>query len=292
MLVAALAFTAIAAHAADPFSDVSITQSVSASPVAGKDITYTLTIANTGQLPATNVVATDKVPPGTTFIFTSPGCTLGGGTVTCPIGNMAAATTVQRRLIVRTDAPANLVNDVAVSAAEVDSVPGNNTNRLVVAVGPSATGSIRQRWRLYSPVTLEHHFTTDLNEYVVLGAQVGTWVQEGQSGRVLDNPGSYNGVAAVPYYRLYNTTTRQHHWTTDPNEYYTLILFPQYRAEGVDGYLFPTQAPDTIPLYRLLYPFATPVPGLHHWTIDPAEYNALIASFGWVGEGGSGFVIP
>jgi hypothetical protein len=42
----------------------------------------------------------------------------------------------------------------------------------------------------------------------------------------------------------------------------------------------------------LLYPFSVPVSGLHHWTIDANEYNALIASFGWVGEGGSGFVIP
>jgi hypothetical protein len=232
------------------------------------------------------------VPPGTTFIFTSPGCTLGAGTVTCPIGNMAAATTVQRRLIVRTDAPANLVNDVAVSAAEVDSVPGNNTNRLVVAVGPSATGSIRQRWRLYSPVTLEHHFTTDLNEYTVLGSYVGTWVQEGTVGKVLDNPGAYNGVDAVPYYRLFNTASLQHLWTTDANEYYTLLQFPQFAGEGVDGWIFSSQAPGTIPLYRLLYPFATPVAGLHHWTIDPVEYTQLVTYYGWIGEGGSGFVIP
>jgi hypothetical protein len=38
----------------------------------------------------------------------------------------------------------------------------------------------------------------------------------------------------------------------------------------------------------LLYPF---VPGLHHWTIDANEYDTLISTYGWVGEGGSGFVI-
>lgn len=116
-----------------------------------------------------------------------------------------------------------------------------------------------------------------------------TWVQEGTVGKVLDNPGSFGGVEAVPYYRLYNNATRWHHWTSDANEYYTLAQFPWWSAEGVDGYILPTQATGTVPLYRLLYPF---IPGLHHWTIDPNEYDTLLGQYGWLGEGGSGFVIP
>jgi hypothetical protein len=107
-------------------------------------------------------------------------------------------------------------------------------------------------------------------------------------GQVLNNPGSHGGVAAVPYYRLYDTLTQWHHWTTDPNEYYTLIQYPNWNAEGVDGYILPSSAAGTVQLYRLNYPH---IPGLHHWTIDPNEYNTLIGSYGWVGEGGSGFVI-
>jgi hypothetical protein len=144
------------------------------------------------------------------------------------------------------------------------------------------------RYRLYSPITREHLFTTDLNEYQTLGAQAGTWVQEGLSGQVLDNPGSFNGVAAVPYYRLYNTTTWWHHWTTDANEYYTLARAPNWNAEGIDGYILPTSTTGAEPLYRLLYPDGR---GLHHWTIDADEYNILLGTYGWVGEGGSGFVI-
>ena len=31
---------------------------------------------------------------------------------------------------------------------------------------------------------------------------------------------------------------------------------------------------------------------LHHWTIDANEYTTLITpAYGWIGEGGSGFVI-
>jgi hypothetical protein len=113
-------------------------------------------------------------------------------------------------------------------------------------------------------------------------------VQEGTVGKVLDNPGAFNGVQAVPYYRLYHPEVRWHHWTTDANEYYTLDAFPFWVGEGVDGYLLPTQAPGTIPLYRLLYNL---VGGLHLWTIDQNEYDTLTAG-NWTGEGGTGFVIP
>jgi uncharacterized protein DUF5648 len=143
------------------------------------------------------------------------------------------------------------------------------------------------RYRLYSPASLEHHFTTDLNEYTVLGAS-GAWVQEGTVGNVLNNPGTFNGVEAVPYYRLYNTFILWHHWTTDPNEYYTLITFPGWGGEGVDGYILPTTTTGAIQLYRLVYPNGT---GLHHWTVDSNEYTTLINTYGWVGEGGAGFVI-
>jgi hypothetical protein len=93
----------------------------------------------------------------------------------------------------------------------------------------------------------------------------------------------------VPYYRLYDTSTKWHHWTTDANEYYTLIQSPNWNGEGVDGYILPTQGVGSIPLYRLNYPA---LGSLHHWTIDSVEYSSLIASYGWIGEGGSGFVIP
>jgi hypothetical protein len=119
---------------------------------------------------------------------------------------------------------------------------------------------------------------------------VGTWVQEGPVGKVLNNPGSFNAVTAVPYYRLYDNNTRWHHWTTDPNEYYTLgYIYSGWNLEGVDGYILPSATVGAIQLYRLNYPA---LGSLHHWTIDANEYNTLITpAYGWVGEGGAGFVI-
>ena len=78
----------------------------------------------------------------------------------------------------------------------VDANSANNAHTLMVTVNPSPTGTGIFRYRLYSDVTKEHHFTTDLNEYNTLGAQVGTWAQKGTVGKVLNNPGSFNGVTA------------------------------------------------------------------------------------------------
>src|SRR5262249_42214226 len=146
----------------------------------------------------------------------------------------------------------------------------DNSSAVDIPVTTSPVGVPIVRYHLDSDVTKEHLYTTNLNEYNTLGGYVGTWVQEGTVGKVLDNPGPFNGVESEPYYRLYAGTTRWHHWTTDPNEYHTLALAGWY-AEGVDGYILPTQATGTTQLYRLNYP---PLGSLHHWTIDLNEYFA------------------
>jgi uncharacterized repeat protein (TIGR01451 family) len=270
-------------------ADVAITQAASPDPAsAGKDVMFTLTVTNHGPAAATSVTLTNVIPSGSSHVWSSAGCVLATGTVTCGIGNLANGASVVRKLVVRPASAGDITNEATVAAAEPEPDSVNNETALTVTVNATPAGSSTQRYRLYSPVTLEHHFTTDLNEYTVLGSYVGTWVQEGGVGKVLDNPGSFNSVVATPYYRLYNTDTRWHHWTTDANEYYTLIEFPGWIGEGVDGYLLPSATAGAIQLYRLNYPA---LGSLHHWTIDANEYSTLISSFGWIGEGGSGFVI-
>jgi hypothetical protein len=209
--------------------------------------------------------------------------------VTCNIGTLAEGASAQVKVVLRPSAAGSLSNNVSVRGAEPDPVSSNDFGAITMPVNASPAGIPVIRYRLYSPVTQEHLFTTSANEYNTLGAHPETWKQEGESGKVLDNPGSFNGVKAVPYYRLYNTQTRWHHWTTDANEYYTLIQYATWNAEGVDGYLLPSGATaGTTPLYRLVYLDGR---GLHHWTIDRAEYDALVRDYGWQGEGGAGNVI-
>jgi alpha-tubulin suppressor-like RCC1 family protein len=147
-----------------------------------------------------------------------------------------------------------------------------------------ATTTVTQ-YRLYSDFTKEHLYTTDLNEYNVLGAN--NWIQEGVAYRMLTN-GVYNSVAAtIPMYRMYHAGILQHHWTTDSNEVVVLSANTQWEYEGVAGYLLPSQAAGTVPLYRM----SLASPPIHLWTTDLNEYDTL-ATRGWVKEGIIGYVVP
>jgi len=141
-------------------------------------------------------------------------------------------------------------------------------------------------YRLYSPVTLEHLYTTDPNEYNTLESYVGTWNAEGQVFSEYSGPATVGGVADEPYYRLYNPSVLQHLWTTDLNEY-TVLATEGWNQEGIVGYVFPTAVPamaSCTPLYRLR------APNVHVWTTTLNEYDTLQTE-GWTGEGIIGYVL-
>ena len=68
-------------------------------------------------------------------------------------------------------------------------------------------------YRLYHPGLQVHLYTTDTNEYKVLGAR--GWKQEGLAWNTADKQGD-----AV--YRLYHPGLRVHLYTKDTNEYKVL----------------------------------------------------------------------
>jgi len=149
---------------------------------------------------------------------------------------------------------------------------------------PASSATLVTQYRLYHDGTKEHLYTTDLNEYNVLGTR--GWILEGIAYKMLTN-GMYNGVATVPLFRLYHPGILQHHWTPDSNEALVLGTGSSWFYEGTIGYLLPTQVSGTVPLYRM----NLASPPIHLWTTDLNEYNTL-ATRGWVKEGVVGYVIP
>jgi hypothetical protein len=147
-----------------------------------------------------------------------------------------------------------------------------------------SSDNIVPRYRLYNPNDFHHHYTTDENEYHTLG-NIG-WNQEGISSCLYDEKRTLESVDAVPYLRLYNPNSSEHHWTTDANEYNVLGTVG-WIQEGEDGYVFPSQVRGSEPLYRLY----NPNDGLHHWTMDTNERTVLIG-YGWVDEGIACYVFP
>src|SRR5207249_1382052 len=106
-----------------------------ATAAPGSTITYTITVRNAGNQDATGVTLTDPLPPNTTFASASNGGSLGGGSVTWAIGNLAAGATVTRTVTVQVAAsvPAGAVSltNSATAADDgsngPDPSPGDNT---------------------------------------------------------------------------------------------------------------------------------------------------------------------
>jgi hypothetical protein len=156
-----------------------------------------------------------------------------------------------------------------------------------INVTSAINGTLTTRYRLYSETTKEHLYTTDLNEYNTLPVCC-SWKAEGSIYQLFLSAGSVAGVNAVPYYRLYNPYSFQHHWTTDVSEYNALGAIG-WSKEGIDGYVLPAQGTGSVPLYRL---YLNANGGLHLWTTDANEKNVLTTSQGWKDEGIAGYVVP
>ena len=114
-------------------ADVKIEKLDDPDPVTpGGYLKYTVIVKNVGGTPATNVVVTDRLPAGTTFVYcTTPKgtCSLSSGTVTARLGTLAAAETVT--FYIKVKAPAagycSIIDNTATVKADVDADASNNS---------------------------------------------------------------------------------------------------------------------------------------------------------------------
>jgi len=125
--------------AVNRFVDLAVAKSVSGTPISGQDITYSLTVTNTGATDAADVVVTDTLDNDLTFVSFDPlasGAThsLVGQDLTFDIGALLAGASVTFEFDVTIDAAAvgNISNSATVSTSDTDTVPGNNTDSIIV----------------------------------------------------------------------------------------------------------------------------------------------------------------
>ncbi len=141
--------------------DLSATKTDSPDPVtAGRDITYTITVANAGPSVANTVQLSDILPTNTTFVsLTAPGgwsCTTpavgGTGTVNCSISSLAPAANGIFTLVVRVNpgtASGTVITNTAsasanTSASRVDSNTGNNDGTATTTVAAPVLVFVQQ----------------------------------------------------------------------------------------------------------------------------------------------------
>ena len=134
-------------------ADLSIDKTGPATVVAGTQLTYTISVHNAGPSTAKNVVVTDTLPAGVTFVSVTPSqgtCTTGqqpgSGTLTCGLGNLAsgANATITVVAFVAPDVPPGtiLFNKAVVSSATADPDNSNNQDSVNTTVAGSADLSV------------------------------------------------------------------------------------------------------------------------------------------------------
>lgn len=130
-------------------SDVTAVMSGPVSVTNG-NITYSISVNNTGPSTATAVTVTDVLPAGVALVSATPsqGSCSGTATVTCALGTLApGSATVSLVVSVNAGFSGTVANTATVSAAGSDPVPGNNTSTVSTVVAP-ATIPVVSPWTL------------------------------------------------------------------------------------------------------------------------------------------------
>ena len=128
-------------------ANLALTKTASPNPaVTLANLTYRVIVTNNGPSPATNVVATDSLPAGVTFIAATPtqGSCNGTTTVTCNLGSLARNAAAIVVITVVPQTAGLLTNSANVSATENDPDLSDNSVSLqttvnIPAAGPSMT---------------------------------------------------------------------------------------------------------------------------------------------------------
>lgn len=133
----------LAALGLTPQADLAVAMAQDpASPTAGGNLTWSVTVTNNGPSAATGVTLSDPLPDGVDFVSASAGCSLSAGTVTCTLGALANGASATVQIVVTPTRAGNLSNSVTVSSADQDPVSANNSATFTTSVAAAATPAV------------------------------------------------------------------------------------------------------------------------------------------------------
>ncbi len=120
-----------------PSANLSVSQTASASPTEGGNVTFTITVTNNGPNTATNVILTDAVPAGTTFVSSSfPGYNSGTGQVN--LGTITATAAFTGTIVVHLPEEGGISNTASVTSDLPEPDPSDNSQTLPLTVADAA----------------------------------------------------------------------------------------------------------------------------------------------------------
>ncbi|HYW71090.1 MAG TPA: SBBP repeat-containing protein, partial [Pyrinomonadaceae bacterium] len=124
-------------------ANLSLTKTASPNPaITNANLTYRLIVTNNGPSPATNVVATDNLPPGVTFVSATPtqGSCSGTTTLTCNLGALARNAFAIISVVVVPQSAGTLTNNASVAGSETDPDTTDNSASLQTTVNSPSSG--------------------------------------------------------------------------------------------------------------------------------------------------------
>jgi len=126
--------------------DLEVTQTDSAANITiGTNETYNLVVTNNAASTATEVLITNMIPAGATFVSATPGagtCSQSNNIVTCHLGDLVSSGTINITIVVTLNTAGNNTNTVFVDSVNPDSSYTNNSSSEVspVVVNPLDLG--------------------------------------------------------------------------------------------------------------------------------------------------------
>ena len=161
-------------------ADLAVTKTDSPDPItaAGATLTYTLTVTNGGPSTSINVVLTDPLPSGITFVSATlgQGSCSGTSTVTCNLGTLAngATTTVTIKVTVDHGFNGITTNTASVTATQNDPNSSDDSATATTTVSAPAVIPGLSQWGLLAlGVLLAVLLVWAVRRRVVKGAGIG-----------------------------------------------------------------------------------------------------------------------
>jgi uncharacterized repeat protein (TIGR01451 family) len=122
-------------------ADLVLTKTGAATAAGNANVAYTITVMNNGVNGASNVVVSDTLPAGTTFVSatTTQGSCVNGSPITCTLGSLASGAAATITLTLKMpNSNTSVSNTASVAAAESDPNTNNNSATAVTAVTVAA----------------------------------------------------------------------------------------------------------------------------------------------------------